>query len=373
MEYNVTGGSVKEIDGCKFMQTMILIPVLEPDIGIVGYVEQLSRRCQGTILVADCGSGTAYHGIFQELAAISHCAVLTGERSKGAALKAGLTYFMKLEDLNTYKGVVLADFEGKYRVDDVISVAARIGDKHRIVLGARNFPACPVSPKTASGNDLTKKLLKLFYHIQVTDTQTGLMGFPKSIVPMLLGAKGDKLGCGTEMLLICARDSVEICEVPIDAPSFHDSSEKSSASSQVQEFLRICSLFFGTFLKFVCSSLSASVIDISVFSVLIHTVFTTNTKSILVATFAARIVSSLYNFMINRKLVFSSSNNVKVEVAGFYGLAVAKMLCSAALVAGMTLILPKFPSVNKMAIDFLLFFVGYYIQKKYIFRGAGQR
>lgn len=348
---------------------MILIPTMEPDIEIVGYVQRLSSFCQGVVIVVDCGSGPEYHGIFNELGAIENCVVLTGEQGKGAALKAGFTYFSKVKDFNTYKGVVLADSDGEYRAEDVISVAARIEDKRQIVVGARDFSIDRVSPKTGFDHDVTKKLLKFFYHIEVSDSQTGLIGFPKSVVPTLLQGKGDS---GPEMLLLCVRNSVEIYEVPIEAPSSHGSSEKTSGYSQAKEFLRIFRLFFGTFLKFVVSSLSASVIDIALFALMIHTVFHTNTRSIFIATCLARVVSSLYNFILNRKLVFSSRNNVKAEAAEFFCLTAGKMLCSAALVAGVTLLLPKFPSVNKIVVDFLLFFAGYYIQRRYIFGNIGK-
>ena len=351
------------------MRTMILIPTLEPDFGIVGYVQRLSNCCQGVVLVVDCGSGPEYFDILNELAAISNCVVLTGERGKGAALKAGFIYFLKMRDFDTYKGVVLADSDEEYRVDDINSVADQIEEKNKIVVGARNVQTNSVSPKTGFNNDLMKKLLKFFYHIQLSDPQTGLIGFPKSIVPRLLQGKSD---CGPEMLLMCARNSVEICEVPIEAPSFRGSSGRSCGYSPTQEFLRTLRLFFDTFLKFVFSSLSASVIDIFLFALMIHTVFTTNTKSIFAATCIARVVSSLYNYMINRKLVFSSRNNVKAETAEFFCLTAGKMLCSAALVSSVTLLLPKFPSVNKLAVDFLLFFAGYYIQRRYIFRDVVQ-
>lgn len=210
--------------------------------------------------------------------------------------------------------------------------------------------------------------MKVLYKTEISDTQTGLRGYPKCMIPMLLDCKGERYEYETEMLIVCARNTIPITEIPIE--TIYHVHNSGSHFNPIKDSFRIYSLFFSTFLKYLCSSLSAAAIDISMFAMLIHIVFTTNTKDIFVSTCIARIVSSLYNFLINRKFVFSSRNNIKLEIVKYYCLAAAQMLCSAALVSALTMVLPKLPSVNKIIVDTLLFFCSYYIQRKYVFRAA---
>lgn len=128
-------------------------------------------------------------------------------------------------------------------------------------------------------------------------------------------------------------------------------------------------MIFASFLKYVVASLSSFLIDYGLFIVILGALSkSSDEKRILIATIVARIVSSLYNFVINRNAVFRSKNNINISMAKYYVLCICQMMCSAYMV----LIGVKFcgghESVIKLIIDSGLFIISYQIQRKWIFR-----
>lgn len=137
----------------------------------------------------------------------------------------------------------------------------------------------------------------------------------------------------------------------------------------IKDSIAIYKLIFASFLKYVVASLSSFLIDYGLFIVILGALSkSSDEKRILIATIVARIVSSLYNFVINRNAVFRSKNNINISMAKYYVLCICQMMCSAYMV----LIGVKFcgghESVIKLIIDSGLFIISYQIQRKWIFR-----
>ena len=91
------------------------------------------------------------------------------------------------------------------------------------------------------------------------------------------------------------------------------------------------------------------------------------------ATVGARVCSSLYNYAVNRQLVFSRGRLGKGTFLKYYILCAAQMLCSA---GGVLLFcqwarLPELPA--KIVVDGVLFFISYRIQRNWVFAERGER
>lgn len=123
------------------------------------------------------------------------------------------------------------------------------------------------------------------------------------------------------------------------------------------------------FLKFLVSSLSATLIDLIVFTILRNVLEPfLPTLDIAAATIIARVVSATYNCAINYKLVFASHANVKRVILRFALLALCIVCASAVLVTIISELLPQVsPTIIKMAVDAMLFFVNYTIQQRWVF------
>lgn len=302
------------------MKTMILIPALAPGAELIDYLQALSDAQLGQLVVVDDGSGPDYAPIFALAAQIPGCTVLRHEqnRGKGDALKTGLRYFQELPDRSEYNGIVTADADGQHSVADVTALCR------------------------------------------------AMRGYPNCMTERLLGCPGSRYEYETKMLILCAEEHIPIHEVPIETIYLNDNA--SSHFNPVKDSYRIYRLFFGTFVKFLLSAVSSALIDLLLFNLLIHHVFGVDTTHIFLATAIARVCSSIYNFLMNQKVVFASRGGTGAALVKYYALAAVQMLCSAGLVSLLTHLLPHTPTLNKLIVDTLLFFCSYAIQKRFIFR-----
>src|SRR5574344_1320148 len=124
---------------------------------------------------------------------------------------------------------------------------------------------------------------------------------------------------------------------------------------------------YKTPIKFTCSSMFSALIDLIIFRLLMLLPID-KYMAIGIGTVVARIISSIVNFIINKWWSFESKGKTTKEAMQFFILFLVKMLLS----SGMVSLLSNIPIdivFIKMFVDILLFFMAYYIQKKYIFKG----
>ena len=125
--------------------------------------------------------------------------------------------------------------------------------------------------------------------------------------------------------------------------------------------------------KFLLSSASATAVDMAGFyllSLLLTPVL--GGYSIAVCTVSARAVSSLFNFALNRRMVFENKKNPRRALLRYYTLAVPQMLCSIGLVYGLTLLFGQdgafLKTVFKAIADTFLFLISFFIQREWVFQ-----
>ena len=87
-----------------------------------------------------------------------------------------------------------------------------------------------------------------------------------------------------------------------------------------------------------------------------------------IATVAARVLSSMCNFLINRSAVFRSTESGSRCLLRYYTLAVVQMLCSAALVSGLVYLTHINSQAVKIPVDAFLFLISFRIQRNWVFR-----
>ena len=125
---------------------------------------------------------------------------------------------------------------------------------------------------------------------------------------------------------------------------------------------------FWEFLKFSMSSLGSTVVDLVLFALVVFLLKDMAPQYyILIATIGARIVSILVNYNLNAKLVFVGEDDRKLPFFKYITLAVFDMLTSALLVTILVQYFSWNETLTKMLVDSSLFFVGFLIQKFYIF------
>lgn len=348
----------------------IVIPAYEPDSNLPLLLHTLAENNVGPVIVVDDGSGEQYASIFEKARSLvegNGGTVLVHEvnRGKGRALKTAFQYI--LDNYQGVVGAVTADSDGQHTVDCIRKVMAALEAKpEELILGVRDFSGDDIPWKSRFGNNLTEKVFAYVAGVHVSDTQTGLRGIPREFMRDLLDVAGERFEFEMQMLLESV-NRYPISEVEIE--TIYDSVEDHQTHfDPVADSIKIYRILGKKFLKYIFASFSSSILDLVLFSVFCFFLEGRYISYVAVATVLARIISAVYNYTINYKVVFKSKENVGKASAKYFLLALVQMGLSAALVSGAVMLLPFVPKVVvKGVVDTLLFFVSYHIQQKFVF------
>lgn len=348
----------------------ILIPALNPNRDLVEYIRKLIEKGFQHILVINDGSREDCNAIFHEIEAIKGCTVFRHavNLGKGRALKNGFNFFLNLKDVSNYSGVITVDSDGQHSVDDVEKMAYSL-EQHpeSLILGCRNFSLEHVPKKSSFGNKITCRVLRLLYGIKLKDTQTGLRGFPTNIIPKFIQLFGERFEYETNMLIEVALKKIPVVEIDIQTIYIDNNSE--THFRPLKDSWAIYSLIFKSFFFYMCSSIASFLIDIGLFQLFVTLLkwLSITTGYITLATFAARILSSLFNYTVNRTIVFKNSSN-KNSLIKYYILCICQMLISAGVVTGLYQVFQIPEVLIKIVVDTILFCISYQIQQRWVFR-----
>lgn len=357
------------------MDYLIVIPALNPERGLIGYVDTLLYHGYENIVVVDDGSRDDCRFIFDEIEAKSGCRILRHEINlgKGRALKDAMRLYvdtyMSGDGSKKMGGIITVDSDGQHIIEDVNAVAKAMNEtSDSLILGVRSFDTGNVPPKSMFGNKCTRVALKLFIGGDVHDTQTGLRGIPNCLIERYSNLPGERFEYETKMLIDAIQTKTKITEVPIETVYINDNSE--THFNPIIDSIKIYSVILGTFFKYVLSSLSSFIIDYSLFCVLFYTLSNASVeqnRSIWISTATARVCSSLFNYMVNKTVVFKSKRGY-VTLLMYYMLCITQMAASAALVSlvNMARFIPV--QAAKIVVDCILFLISYRVQKGLIFK-----
>jgi len=239
-------------------------------------------------------------------------------------------------------------------------------EEEALILGTRNFSK-DTPFKSRYGNHITTAVFALLYGKKIRDTQTGLRGIPYGFLAECLRLEGERFEYEIKMLIDAVRCKWQIKEVEIQ--TIYVDSNRATHFHAVKDSLRIYRVLFGCFFGFAASGILSFLLDIGLFTLLTKTLFSSLPANlcILGGTVLARICSSLFNFSMNRSLVFKGKGKTSGALIRYYILCVCQMLCSWALVSGLFRLLNWEPSGLKVFVDLVLFFASYQIQRVWVF------
>lgn len=351
-------------------KAVVIIPALEPGDELIPYIDELITAGLEKIIVINDGSNPTYDPIFNAISEKSECVVLKHaiNLGKGRALKNALNYYLNMTDYSDYCGVITADSDGQHGVKDVLALQDELClEKKELILGVRDFDDEKVPFKSKYGNRITRTVFSLFHGVKLTDTQTGLRAIPNSIIPGYIDLFGERFEYETNMLVYTAINQIPFKEIPIETVYLDNNS--GTHFNPIKDSIAIYKLLFSTFFKFSLSSISSFVIDIALFQFVIMLMANmAESWKIGLATVIARVASSLYNYYINRTVVFRSKSNSISSAIRYYSLVIIQMSLSAGLVYLLYNLVHLPETITKVIVDTILFFLSYRIQKSVIFR-----
>lgn len=347
----------------------IIVPSLNPDEKLMKVVTGVVEAGFKNIVVVNDGSDEAHSAPFKEAEAIG-ATVLVHEvnKGKGRGLKTAFTYV--LENLPDCEGVITIDGDNQHTLPDIIACGEKMLElKDNVILGCRDFSGPDVPPRSKFGNNTTKNVFRYLCGLNISDTQTGLRAIPKQYLKTFCDVKGERFEYETNMLLAFKEYDIPYSEVQINTVYINDN--ETSHFNPLVDSIKIYAMIF----KFMFSSLSSSLVDLIAFQcfTFFFRMFALSTARLtLCATVAARILSSIYNFALNKKAVFKSDAPLGGTITRYYILAACQMLVSAGLLTVVKLALGVendfLTLVFKAIIDTLLFLISFPIQRKWVFK-----
>ncbi len=339
---------------------VVLLPCYNPDEKIMtAFLTVLSKSFQNIVIVND-GCSKIHEDFFKKLAKTYPIFQHYRNFGKGRGIKNGLNYI-----LNQYPDcqvIITADCDGQHSVEDIKKCyKAALKHQDSYILGYRDFDNKNVPFKSRYGNKITRNILKVFVGLNVRDTQTGLRAMSRTIASRLLTVSGERYEYETNTLLFCKTEDIPIFEVPIE--TIYIEENKTSHFNPIKDSILIYKLF----IKYIVCSLSSFVVDIVLFTIFLNilTHFSFG-KSIFMATILARILSSLYNYFVNAKLVFKKMN--RTSLFKYFILVVVQMFISAFAVSKIHSLLLMNPTILKILVDSIIFVINFIIQREFIFK-----
>jgi glycosyltransferase involved in cell wall biosynthesis len=342
------------------MLPVIVIPAYQPDELLLQLINTLLDRnpTQEIIVVNDGSLAVTAANIFKQLSLIPNITLLQHQTNlgKGQALKTAFRYF--LQHYPHHIGLVTADADGQHLTNDIIHLQeALLDDDKKLWLGVRHFERGNIPLRSFFGNELTRKVYAWFSGYALQDTQTGLRGIPTWLVKKLIEIDSGGYQFEMHMLIFVAKEKIAIGEITIT--TVYINQNRASHFNPLWDSVKI----YFIFLRYSFASLISAGLDLLLFFISFHLM-----HDILLSTLAARIISSVINFMLNKKMIFKSSGNFYKEIVHYTLLALFSILLSYALVSwlyhGITLNI----YASKILADTFIFLFNFFVQKAFIFK-----
>ena len=339
---------------------------------MVKTVTELQKNGFDDIVVVNDGSDEAHLWPFAKVADLPGVTVLTHEvnKGKGRAMKTAFDYV--LENRPAIDGVVTVDGDGQHLPKDIRRCVERMeAEGDRVVLGVRDFSSPDVPFKSRFGNTLTKAVFRFACGITISDTQTGLRAIPLRYLKQMTEIEGERFEYETNQLLALKKQHIGLSEVVIDTVYIDDNA--STHFHPIRDSLKI----YGVIFKFIGSSLASFLLDMLLFTalnmLLSRATSMENETVLAIATVGARVVSSIFNYTMNRRVVFQSESSVKSSLWKYYTLAVCQMALSYGLVYLGSVVVLRLSSGSlletlvKLVVDVCLFLLSFQVQQRWVF------
>lgn len=354
---------------------IVVIPALEPEEALVGYVSALLEQGAEQAVVVDDGSSGRCRPIFAALEALPGCTVLrhAQNQGKGRAMKDAFACIARQPQ---WAGcaVVTADADGQHSVADVCAVGrAALASPEALTLGVRDLTLPQVPARSKLGNRLTAWAFRTLYGPRLRDTQTGLRGIPWEKLDWCLSIRGERYEYEMNQLIRAARDHVELAQVPIQVIYYNNNA--GTHLHPVRDTWRVLVTLISGLGWYTASSALSATADVLAFWLCSAVVFRPLSELACYwwSTLSARALSSALNYTLNRRYVFGGSPSLRTMLR-YYCLWGCQLLCSYLLLLALNQLLPGiWPTVNKALGDVILALCSYQIQMHWVFREEGSR
>ena len=352
----------------------VVLPSLDPDDKLIAVVDGLLEYGFSDIILVNDGSKQENLHYFTDLAAQHpeiHLLHHEVNKGKGAALKNAFRFF--LENRPEGYGVVTVDGDNQHHPEDTRACCEKMLETGNIVLGCRDFTLDHVPARSRFGNQTTSTIFKTFVGMTISDTQTGLRAIPRKQLKTIVEVYGDRFEYETNMLLAMKTNGLAFDEVKIRTVYIEENA--SSHFHPIRDSWRIYKLILAHFFRYTISSMLSAVIDTAGYALLTVALrgFLHDFALTAVSGVSARVVSSLFNFFMNKNLVFKTKVSTSKAMAKYYALALPQMAAQVLLTQGVYALLNIADSATGLRtliyaiVMSVLYVVSFMIQQRWVF------
>ena len=349
-----------------FDAVSIIVPSLSPDEKFLSLLQDLREAGFEHVVVVNDGSSSDYAPYFEKAEQQYGCTVLVHavNQGKGRALKTAFHHL--LAHCPSCQVAVTVDSDGQHRIHDIQRVAEEMLRYPRsLTFGCRDFSAANdnIPARSRFGNVTTSRVLRLLCGIRLSDTQTGLRGFSPETMRLFLSTKGERFEYEMNMILDAKEHGIELREIPIDTVYIEEN--RTSHFNPLKDSLRI----YAVFSKFILSSMSSFAVDIllfHVFTILLGSIG--DAVAAFIATYAARAISALFKYPVNKKAVFKNHGKTTSTLLRYIIVCLVQVTTSAFAVSSLVHLLDWNATLLKLLVDLVLFLISFNIQRSWVFR-----
>ena len=355
----------------------VVLPSLDPDEKLHAVIEGLLEYGFTDIILVNDGSKPENLHYFEDEAAahpdVIHLLHHEVNKGKGAALKNAFTWFL----VNRPKaaGVVTVDGDNQHHPADTRACCEKMLETGKMVLGCRDFSLDHVPARSRFGNRTTSAIFKIFVGMTISDTQTGLRAIPKKDLKLISTVKGDRFEYETNMLLAMKQNCIPFEEVKIRTVYIEENA--SSHFHPIRDSWRIYKLILAHFFRYTISSLTSAVVDTAAYSLLSYLLRALLSGLALTAAagVGARVISSLLNFYLNKKIVFQSEVATFKALVRYYALAIPLMASQVLLTQGVYALMGITDDQGALRtliyaiVMTVLYLVSFMVQQRWVFAG----
>lgn len=352
----------------------VVLPSLDPDEKLAAVIDGLLEYGFTDIILVNDGSKPENLPYFLDAAAQHpeiHLLHHEVNKGKGAALKTAFRYF--LENRPDGVGVVTVDGDNQHHPEDTRACCEHMLETGHCVLGCRDFTLDHVPSRSRFGNHTTSLVFKIFCGMTISDTQTGLRALPRDALEILVDVAGDRFEYETNMLLAFKTNAIPFDEVKIRTVYIEEN--KSSHFRVIHDSWRIYKLILAHFFRYTLSSLTSAVVDTVCYSLLgwLLAGFLRGFALTAAAGVGARVISSLLNFFMNKKLVFKTHVDTGKAMLRYYCLALPQMAAQVLLTQGFYALFRISDRAGGLRtliyaiVMVALYFLSYMIQQRWVF------
>ena len=326
-------------------EMVILMPVYNPNERIVNYVKKLKENNYQVILIND-GSKSEYHSLFEKM--VHDCKIISHPffKGKGYAIKKGIHYIK--EHLQDKKGIII--LENEY---DLIHI-----NHIRTLINKNSQKMCVVHHK---GKKILTKLFSMIYNKEFIDVDSELFAFSMNYIDQMMTV--DENCYEVQSLIQSVQNNQDVEEIQLE--------NKQQPFHLKNKTIQIMYVIFLHLIRFISSSIISSVIDVLLAWILLDVLklwMTSDFWRIALSSLIARILSTIVNYVINKKYVFKGKNNSKQTAKRFLILTIVITILSTLFVYAASSLHIMSEKLAKPIGDLLLFLLSYSAQTKWVFK-----